>query len=162
MHKAHYSEHAYSHTWTHTHTDTHTNTHTHTHGQTDTHTNTQKQQKHGHITDSVLLSLSSAHTHMHRLNGCLMLSHNLCIPHKSDLGLDLKWEEKESQDDKIKISQKRADTWWYYFAQRQCSINSLAFIFLGYCEIQWIRPAREKQRASKQAPSSVHSQKMLW
>lgn len=80
--------------------------------------------------------------------------------HKSDSVW--KWGGKESQDDKIKKSQTNPDTQWYYLLRGKSSINSLAFIFLGYCSIQWIQPAQEKKLASKQAPSSIHSQKMLW
>lgn len=47
-------------------------------------------------------------------------------------------------------------------AQRFYSINSPAFIFLGYCGIRWSQPAQEKQRTNKQAAGSVRSQKLLW
>lgn len=63
--------------------------------------------------------------------------------HKSDSVW--KWGGKESQDDKIKKSQTNPDTQWYYLLRGKSSINSLAFIFLGYCSIQWIQPAQEKK-----------------
>lgn len=92
-----------------------------------------------------------------------MLPDNLCIP---QIWFESAFEdtrEEESRWQNKDITKKRWHTkTMILLAQRQCSINSLTFIFLGYCGIQRIRPAQEKQRASKQAPNSAHSQKMLW
>lgn len=84
MHKAHYSEHAYSHTCT----DVATLPHKHTN----------KNRKNKHLWT----------THTHRKEP-LMLSDNLTEPKKSDKRWEFKSGERESQHDEM-ISAKRAET----------------------------------------------------
>lgn len=85
---------------------------------------------------------TDTHAHTQIMNGRLP-------PHKRDLTQDLKWQ-RESQGDKIKISQGRAGTLRgrYYFCRARGSIDSSAFTFLAYRGIQRIRPGRTGETKS--------------